>query len=67
MGVDQKNLASPIHCLQALPGSVIVAGLGNGQLCIWNLGTNQVSNIQAHQSAVTAFFVKDTFLVSGDA
>ena len=45
---EEKDLGSPVHCLQMLPNNVLVAGLDNGTLSVWNLNDNSLNSIPAH-------------------
>lgn len=64
--IDQKDLQSPVLCLQMLPNNVLVAGLQNGTMSIWNLNDNSLNAMPAHPCAITCLFRKDQYLVSGD-
>lgn len=46
--IDVKNLQSPVLCLQMLPNNIIVAGLENGSMSVWNLDANTVNSMPAH-------------------
>jgi len=65
--VDAKDLGSPIYCLQVLPNNVVIAGLENGSMSVWNLNDNTLNSMPAHQCAITALYRHGTYLISGDA
>jgi len=46
--IDEKDLQNGIFCLQMMPNNVIVAGLENGSMSIWNLNDNSLNSLQAH-------------------
>lgn len=63
---EEKDLGSPVHCLQMLPDNILVAGLENGSLSIWNLNNNSLNSMPAHQCAISSLMRHDNYLVSGD-
>ena len=65
--IDTKDLGHPVHCLQMLPNNVIIAGLNDGSMSVWNLNDNTLNSMPAHPCAITALFRHNQFLISGDA
>ena len=43
--LEERDVQTPIHCLQVLNHSIVVAGCENGKLAIWDLNSNNLNHM----------------------
>lgn len=65
--VVEHTVQGEVRCMQLTSPTFLVAGLSTGAFVGWNLQTNSLDMLPAHQTAVTTLMLHNQFLVSGDA
>jgi WD40 repeat protein len=60
-------MPAEVLCMQLTSPTYLVVGLSDGTFAGWDLQSDQISILPAHNSPITSIMLHDQFLVSGDA
>ena len=56
--VDMKDVGKPINCLQMVNSEFVIAGSNNGEFIGWNLASDSIDSLPAHDHSITQIVKK---------